>query len=337
MDDEMASPSASSQGARPRTRRYLPRVSLRSLLILGVVCSLLFGWVGRNLYRVRQEQAAVEALKQGGAKFSRIDAAGYHRDDSQALEGYDAMKSLFGWTKRPVLAHVTIRTLDSDDAKALAAVAAMVQFPEIESVGLQGAVFDETSLATLAKLPRLDSVQLLDGVQLSGAGIAKLGPPLRVRGLMLGYGEVSEEAIESAVALPDLKALVLVEVDPATGDLFAPLQRAPRLKTLALVGDWVRDQDMTTVAQLEGLEELTVYGIGDDGLARLAPLSKLKTIRLSDPVTKAAAQAFAAAHPRCRVEWLDAQGRTHSIQAPAVGRTDAASQNPWDSPRREPK
>ena len=63
--------------ARPRTdeaalsfskrRSRLPRFGLRSLFVVALLFCLLFAWIGRNLYRVRQEEAAIEALKQAGA------------------------------------------------------------------------------------------------------------------------------------------------------------------------------------------------------------------------------------------------------------------------------
>ena len=58
-----------------RRRSFLPRFGLRSLLILGVLFCLLFGWIGRNLYRVRQEDAAIEAILRAGGTLRLAEVA----------------------------------------------------------------------------------------------------------------------------------------------------------------------------------------------------------------------------------------------------------------------
>ena len=59
---DQATSRRSSSGAR-RRRRWLPRFGLRTLLVVAVLFCLCFAWIGKRYYELRQDEAAIEALK----------------------------------------------------------------------------------------------------------------------------------------------------------------------------------------------------------------------------------------------------------------------------------
>ncbi|HEV7281680.1 MAG TPA: hypothetical protein VGN57_15870 [Pirellulaceae bacterium] len=303
-------------GKEQRPRRYLPRFGLRTLFVFGILFCLFFAWAGKHLYRVRQEQAAIEALKQAGANFQAMTGGVGPRiwlEEVQPFDDYDPLGRLLGRAERPVLSRVELRSLQADDPKVAAAIAALALFPEIDSVSLEGPGFDDESLAQLSKLPRLETVALID-TRVAGAGFSRLGQP-SLQCVVLLSEEPSPELIAGIASLPNLDWLSLQDNEPTEPSAYDALEKAQRLKTLYVQDSGFDDEDMKTLAKLEGLEQLAIDGIDDVGLARLAPLAKLTWLRVQSPVTKVAAREFSGAHPDCPVQYVDGHSSTTTFVA----------------------
>src|SRR5437879_3693406 len=72
-----------------RKRRWL-QFSLRSLLIFTVLCALAAAWLGRKIERKRQEQAAVDAIRESGGTVV------YDYEDGNNPDGPTRLRSLLG-------------------------------------------------------------------------------------------------------------------------------------------------------------------------------------------------------------------------------------------------
>lgn len=312
---------ASPAGGFRRRRSFLPRFGLRSLFVFAVLFCLFFGWAGKHLYRMRQEQAAVEALKQADAKFSVMGGGvgpwiGWV--EAKPFEDYDSLGRLFGWTARPALSLVELASVQADDRKAAEAIEALALFPEIDHVQLQGPAFDDASLLHLTSLTRLEEVSLL-GTDVTGAGLVRLDQSAPIQSVFLGNDELTEELIDGIASLSELEWLGLVDNEPIEPRAYAPLAKARGLTSLIAEDSGFDDDDMTTLAKLERLDLWSVDGITDVGAMRLDPLTKLTRLVLHHPVAAETARKFSASHPNCRVGYVDdAMHRTEFLAGKIV-------------------
>jgi hypothetical protein len=363
---ETSSPEALASERRT-SRRRLPRFGLRWLFALALLVCLFFGWTGKHFSQVREEQAAIETLKQAGAKFSvwtgsssnfvgpfelqepeedydpiaklvgRIGVpASFGPREVQPFERYDPLARWLGdgFGYRLALNRVALRSVDADDPKAVAAVEALAAFDDIDAVTLEGPAFDDASLAPLTRLERLEALSLHD-VPVTGAGIRQLGGPPLIRAVEFAKGEPSAELIEGIVSLPWLIGLVLVDNEPVEKGAYAGLAKAKDLRALVALRSGFDDDDLARLATLLRLERLAIDGITDAGLAPLAPLKRLRSVDLYAPVTREAAIEFSAAHPKCLVRW------TNPAAGPCELYRDGASlieSEIWhdDQPRHDP-
>lgn len=315
--------------------RLLPRFGLRALFVVAILFCLFLVWTGKHFSQVRKEQAATETLKQAGAKFfvwtgsrsNRVGPFDYQEPD----EDYDPIAKLFGsigipsgpverrpfddydpvprWLgagfgQRLRLSRVALRSVESDDPKADAAVEALTAFDGIDAVELYGPAFDDESLAPLARVEDLEALSLRD-VRVTGAGLRQLDGPPMIRAVLFADGEPSAELTDGIASLSWLIGLVLVDNVPVEEDAYAGLRDAKDLRALVALRSGFDDEDMATLTKLDRLERLAVDGITDDGLARLAPLAKLRSVDLHAPVTREAAIRFSAERPKCLVRWTD--------------------------------
>lgn len=332
---EESSEATSTPASRKRPRRLLPRFGLRSLFVLAILFCLFFVWTGKHFSQVRKEQAAIEALKQAGAKFyiwtgSRsnfVNPFNLQEPD----EDYDPIAKLFGsigipsgptedqpfdsydplsrWLgarfgRRMGLSRVALRSVESDDPTAAPAVEALTAFNGIDAVVLEGPAFDDESLAPLVRVERLEALSLRE-VDVTGAGIRQLDGPPMIRAVLFAQGEPSAELTDGIASLPWMIGLVLVDNVPAEEGAYAGLERAKDLRALVALRSGFDDGDMATLAKLPRLERLAIDGITDDGLARLAPLTRLRSVDLYAPVTREAAIRFSAERPKRLVRWTD--------------------------------
>jgi hypothetical protein len=98
-NEPRAASTASDDQPTPKRRSFLPRFGLRSLFVFAIVFCLFFGWIGRNAYRMRQEEAALEALERAATEIKfQADPVpgriGYFRDPYE-----DAVGRLIGWKR----------------------------------------------------------------------------------------------------------------------------------------------------------------------------------------------------------------------------------------------
>lgn len=333
----------------PRRRALLPRFGLRSLFVAALIFCLASAWFGRNLYRARQEDAAIERLKQAGATLrlpqepqslvapeTLPDAPNRSRVD-RAVE---AVLQAVGWTRRPQIGSVELVVDDPQEADE--ALAALRSLPEVESLSLAGAGFDDDSLAILAVLPRVESLSLLN-TGATGAGLARIYRPERLRTLILceedstqtkllsGMSPLTEvrrlciesphiwrEEVAWIAALPRLESLTMRQPEPILEQSLADLAQATGLRTLEMrspAGIPFDPEASKTIARLPNLESLWIQSLRDDDVPLLAGAPRLKRLILYEAASPESAQRFSQSHPECEVRLEDWNGTWGTFRA----------------------
>jgi hypothetical protein len=340
------------------TRRLrLPRFGLRALFVFAILFCLLFGWIGRNLYRMRQEDAAIETLKRAGASvYVRTGGGvGIHPDlpwlslwtpraDRDDLPSLPARAT--GLAGPYPVRMVDLKSEHTDDPLQDEALAALATFPEIEFVHLEGAAFDDDSLAFAARLPKLISL-ILSRTKITGEGLAILSRSQalahlslddvydnsdlvaglsslpRLTSIQLRQQSVSREDMATIAAMPDLRRLAITHVTLEGDDVFLPLAKANSIRDFWLVlGSASRpltESDVQAIVALPNLRVLTLEDFDPAYLERLHAAPSLAYLHLVGPETdRTGAQAFSEARPGCLVSYTKGVERLYFLDGESL-------------------
>jgi hypothetical protein len=353
----------SSQDDRPRSSRrsrsFLPRFGLRALFVFAILFCFASAWMGRNYVRMQEEDAAIESLKRAGAsiRFEQDPESWVSLSETDGLTLAERLtdQSLrsIGWRDRPAIAEVAVEGWDRssfDTAPDLkAAVAALPMLQEIRVLTLRGNAFDDSSIEALGRLPQLESL-CLDYTEITDEGLSKLAAPERIQELVLwtssrdtticrglsGFVEMrrltveckdlTREEVASIASLPKLERLDLSDVTTIGEDVFAPLEKAKSLQELSLASsdaEGFDDGDLTALADLPNLRELTLYGMTEANLAAFQPPAALRVFSITyggvweaarrfegmEGTSLEAVRRFSAEHLSCEVRWRSLKGR----------------------------
>lgn len=324
---------------RRKRRAYLPRFGLRSLLLIAVVFCLFFAWIGRNCYRIRQEEASIETLKRAGATI-RVKTEGGEKPhpatppqfgDEAAHE--DALPTMLsralGIAGPYPVSHVDLLS-ESDDPPKKDVLAALAIFPEIESLRWWSPAFDDHSLIAIAHLPNLERLEI-GRSSVSGEGLATLSesrslkhlilsqvdakstivaglPALRqLESLHLFDQDLSRDDIAFAASLPKLESLSVSSVNLEEGDVFASLAGAESIREFRFLLDPVSrpltEADAKSMARLPQVRILELAQFDTALLEPFLSIDSLRILRLNGARDDlAAGRAFSAKRPDCLVE-----------------------------------
>jgi len=178
------------------------------------------------------------------------------------------------------------------------AVSHLTQLQDLRTLWLGGDCVSDASCVHVSKLPRLESLTLLpDTDKLTDAGLAHLRNIGNLRSLHIRGNNVriTDFGIEELPAMPHLESIFLYGC-PVTGASLAHLNDSPHLKSITLcLPASVTDGDLKQLDNWPELEELSIglrpgkpKTYGDDGLAHVGKLLKLKTLSLgSENITDA--------------------------------------------------
>ena len=249
----MMSPN-SSRVDKPR--RHWFQFSIRTLLIATAVFAL---WLGIRVYRVRQQEQAVEAIGRSGGEFrydyqevpnSTISVNAY---DSQAeIPAPEAVRELIG--KHYFVTPTRLRINDQR-------------------------VIDENRLVHLKDLPDLEELWF-DDVKLRRGDLDCLANLSKLTALFFFSGTVPEENgpwdFSSLSRMPHLQSLYAGETPIGDPDL-VQLQSSTELRKLFLCLTPVGDAGVAHMKHLANLEELDLAGtrITDAGVEHLESFHKL--------------------------------------------------------------
>jgi hypothetical protein len=333
IEPRSASPESDERPTTAKRRRFLPRFGLKSLFLFALVVSLLFGWIGRNAYRLRQDEAAIEALQRCGPGIVlgseplqwEVDTPLVEFHDSRAIG--ERARIVLGLSSRPRLRSARLYLDDPNDERLPPALQALKRFPEVGEIGLNGPAFGDETIPALADLRNLKALSL-DETRVTGTGLAQLAdspnlrkvyvtsdhPPedlaaglaslkgLRIVGLS-GDACLDRSEVAALASLPELEELSIWNATPSgEADLLSPLEKASSLTTLCLHSERT-DVALGELPRLPNLRFLTLGGITDETLAKWPASAALEEAMFSAPVTFEAVVAFSAAHPDCKVAY----------------------------------
>jgi hypothetical protein len=137
---------------------------------------------------------------------------------------------------------------------------------------------DDSDLAHLAGLRHLNHVDLMICPDITDESLVWLSRVPNLETLTLTGGQFTPSGFAHLARLRHLKSLQLV----------SPLHSRSQPRAQGAVD--ITDADLEQIAQLTGLEELTLRssGISDRGLARLATLTGLKKVEIASPMVTGA-------------------------------------------------
>ncbi|HEV7279489.1 MAG TPA: hypothetical protein VGN57_04680 [Pirellulaceae bacterium] len=324
----VAAELAQEQGAvsKPsvkRRRSLIPRFRLRTLFVAAVLMSLLLGWYGRHVYRVRQERAAAEALRRVGAQLAM---------PTFEYAGVTLPADLYGWFPWFYMEEHTSVTLDSADGATDADLAHANDLRDLSWLRLRGAEFTDEGLREGGDFRSLSYVSL-QATSVTGAGLAALEGRERLTFLeyITSASGRSADIFERIDAMPNLRSVrtwrepLTVEGMRATTSLdhlerlhafdvprVAPgaldeLAKAPRLEqlhVLTLPNRPLGDNELLAVCRIKSLQALAMSCplATDAGFAHIADLSNLRNLHVTCPnVTDAGFEAIAEIET---LEWV---------------------------------
>jgi Leucine-rich repeat (LRR) protein len=262
----MTNAQMTNEPAAPKRRRFLPRFSLRTFVIVVALLGVGFGLAGNFWRRVQQQRAIVAQIEAAGGKVNYDYEFGMGEDLELYLEGGDRGVFRYGKTDdgrrmrrsiHPSGSEIEeiemppgpewLRRLLGDDA-----------FARITEVDLAWFRPEESEPLDTAILLKLRNLKVL-----------RLSPP-----------EIKDESLAIAARLPFLRALELRGKD---GDVsvhgMAQLAKISSLQSLVLHGPWVNDEILVPVGELSRLKILTVASSEKVTSGMLAHISDDNRIR----------------------------------------------------------
>lgn len=282
IDTSPASPSR-------RRRSLLPRFRLPAAFVFAILFCFFFAWVRSNYVRMCEEEAAVEALLQvdAGIEFQwspdlRIPVA--EEPDLRDRSFLKRLSRTLNLTPPPRIARVILRSDDPNDPKLLPALAGLRMFPDLWRVELHGSGFDDRTMAELAKIDSLTSLQL-DRTRITGNGVALLAEHESFRSISiwddptgdllcgvlsltnltlisLSGSPIEKEDVETLASFPHLLQLFLADMRfSGKPDILLPLERAESLLELSIQADKADEGAVVELPTLPKLEKLHARGV----------------------------------------------------------------------------
>jgi hypothetical protein len=245
-------------------RRLRFQYSLRTLMLITVLVSVLCSALAVKMRRVRQQREAVRAvLELGGSvmwDYQIIGGVGRHEDPSSMFRakaeprGPEWVRCLLG---NDFFATISGVWLTDNDRLRDADLACLDRFPDLRYLSLGGSKgVTDVGLAHAAKASELEQLWL-SGTSVSDAGLVHLRGLKALWHLDLGGTRITDAGIAK---LRHLSCLEVLDV-PETG---------------------IDDAGLAIIAHLTNLERLNLNGtrISDAGLEHLVSLKKLDDLLL---------------------------------------------------------
>lgn len=246
-------------------RRWLPRFSLRTFLVLIALFGVVLGCLGRFWRGVQHQRGVVAKLESAGGSIAYDYHLGF-RDDLEELEREALLVS---------------HTTNDEGFEERTFVTESGEITEVETPPgpkflrdwLGNDIFSDVEMVSfwLEDPPEdLDPHLLLEL------------PELKV--VTLSEHQVCDQWLDCVVEIPELQGLALYggENGPSHVSL-EKLQSLKNLRSVLLAGEWVTDEDVATISRLPNLESLSVLSpnITSSSLASIGQLTALRQLDLA--------------------------------------------------------
>jgi hypothetical protein len=280
MDDPS---SDKRESVRPKRKRRWLQFSLRSLLMLMVVCAFASAWLTRKVAQKRAEREAAEALAKAGASVMYDYQRGPAPPTApgpkwlQNVLGADLFNSVeqVHFIGRDKLLAGTRGNVTDDDLRNLPAL------PDLKTLGFT--LTPKITDAGLANLKGLSGLRWLaiGGTGIGDAGLANIKGLSRLESLFLGGNQITDAGLTDLQGLAQLHELSLGE-DHVTDDGLINIEPLKQLKYLTLRNQKFTDAALKHVSNLHELLMLNLREdhIGDAGMEYIRDLRKLTRLYL---------------------------------------------------------
>jgi Leucine-rich repeat (LRR) protein len=253
-----------------KPRRCWLQFSLRTMLVLVLVCSIPCAWVACKVKQAREQRDAVEAIQKAGGQVSydygRADAS--RTNSLQDLLGRDFFFDVSGVYLNGTGVSAELLREAREDGQT-----SQLRYFE--------AHMTDDELAVLKKLPHIKDLTLCN-TKVTDAGLANLTDLRQLSRLHL-IGGFSDTGLEHVERLPRLRELSL-RGTRVTDDGLKRLLGFGRLQHLDLSRTQVTDAGLQHLERFTELQHLDLSDtrVTDTGLEHLTQLKELRTLDLHD-------------------------------------------------------
>lgn len=244
-------------------------VGLRGWFGLTLAVAVACGWLAMEVRAADRQEAAVAAIAGAGGSVSPRLARFEPPEWLRVCLGSMFFRDVFG------IDLVMDEGIGMSDEEVRRLAPQFAAIPHVETVSLAGSPVGDGGLASLAELTEVRELHL-GSTQVTDAGLVHLRGMRRVAKLDLHYTLVTGRG------LAHLKGLPLI--------------------TLELRGTRARAADLTPLAELTSLEELTLPSAGDEALRIASALVRLRDLQMGG--SEATDEGLRHLRPLVRLEHL---------------------------------
>jgi len=234
---------------------------LRTLVILVLLFSLLFGWVGKKVYEGRRQAAIVtEILKNGGRVIYKTE---FEQETTSWLQNN------FGRKFRKHFDTVHAIWISPNGSEVInSSLARLTILTDLRILSVGGNLTDR-DLAFLSKFTKLRGLEL-DGTQITDAGLVYLKKLESLTHLNLNKTNIGDAGLIQLKKHKQLRGLNLKGTG-ITNDGLVHLRGLKRLEALNLCNTRIADEGLIHLKELESLEWLYLLGtpITAEGVAEI--------------------------------------------------------------------
>jgi hypothetical protein len=295
-------------------RRRWFQFSMRTLLIVTLLIGAGAAWLSSEIRRAKRQEAAVEALREGGATiiFAHERIIAYENSAwrstpiivAQSKPGPQWLRHWLGLDLFSRVASVEIRIDPKEDLPRFESqVALLADVPSVESVSLtllsvdDSLVISDAVVDRIVALPNLNSLSLVgdrrlltypiqdgvshDVVDLSEMAWRRLAEATSIESLSLICIRLNEQSLKSITAMTHLRELE-VEIDGhLSDDAISILAGCDKLTRLHLVAKGLTEQSLPRIAALPDLTDLTLrMDLTNEAIRQLAGMRGLQRLKL---------------------------------------------------------
>lgn len=252
---------------------------LAAMIGMVLMVATLAGWLGNAIRQARSQKDAIQEIlnQRGGVEYGLVrnfdimtSVAPSRTLQFQATHVPQRLRQVLG---EDFFAHVRAANIRGN-----VPMAALLDFPEIQQLRVDGPVVTDQEMADLRIMRKLVYLSL-NHTDITSAGLVHIRDHIQLRTLWLRHTNVDDSGLKHLAELRELRVLLLDSTR-------------------------VTDRGMKDLATMKTLVHLSIdeTPVTDAGLADLKQLKNLRRLSLvGTKVTEAGLRDFAKAHPKCEI------------------------------------
>ena len=256
--------------------RSRPQFSLTLPLLVVLAVAIATAWLTADLRRAQQQRKNVAALiQQGGGVLYDYNFA--NGDEPQRYTGVRPGETVLHRWLGDDFFHEVVGVHARDDQQ----LAQLADLTAIRRLYLHDSQITNEGLLHIARLNRMEWLDLRDAPAVTGNGLAPLQGKTRMKGLLLTRTAVGDEGMVHVRSLVNLEVLDL-GMTPVSNKGLQHLSPLTKLRQLTFWGNKIEDSGLMHLRGMTNLETLDLGGapITSAGLANLDAFTQLRSLGL---------------------------------------------------------